>query len=87
LKSTQGPCDDNVPERRGRGRPGGLLVGPAGAQEPVVRGAEAHLPGCRATIPKEIFILEDASSDPKRIYARMPRYNPKRDFYFRRRQF
>ncbi len=41
------------------------------------------MPGCRATIPKEIFILEDASSDPKRIDARMPRYNPKRIFYFR----
>jgi hypothetical protein len=62
-------------------------VGAAGAQEPVVRGAEAHLPGCRATIPKEIFFRKDASSDPKRIDARMPRYNPEQIFYSRKTPF
>jgi hypothetical protein len=56
-------------------------VGAAGAQEPVVRGAEAHLPGCRATNPKQIFFKKDASSDPKRIDARMTRYNPKQIFF------
>jgi hypothetical protein len=43
-------CVGTVPERGRGGGPGGLGMGPARPQEPVVRGAETDLPGRRARV-------------------------------------